>query len=94
MINHDFIEFFQWENPESYVGYGCDMLNDLLIKIHMVSSLIWDQSQVSISIRLEMASNNAREGQSAQMQIAYFSWIWPQMFYSFEVVKVALSIMQ
>ena len=67
-----FRKLFRLENPKMYVEFRCNMLNDLCITIHKVLSLIWDQSQISSSIRLEMASDNAWEGQSAQMQIANF----------------------
>ena len=54
-----FLKFFQWENPKIYVEFRYNVLNDPCITIHMVLSSIWDQSQVSSSIRLEMASKNA-----------------------------------
>ena len=67
------------------------LLSDLPVTNYMVLSLIWDQSQLSSLIRLEMASMNAWVGQSANVQIANFPWFWPQMSLLLGVKKIALA---
>ena len=63
------------------------LLSNLLVTVYMVLSLIWDQSQLSSFIRLEMASMN-----NEHVQIANFPWIWPQMSLLLEVKTRPIAI--